>query len=266
MADALVWPPKKEDLERLYLVEKLSASKIAKVYGLKYKNPKVAESTVLYQLRKNGIKRRDPAEHVRKVTSEIVDDWVGRYEKGESLGKIAGSLFSPVTVMLHLKKRGISRRNRLTAQISAVTKYRRFPFAGGKEFEAYLIGFARGDLNVSTHGRAVRVKTATTHPLMVTHLRNLFGPYGHVQVSPRCSKLAGYEWSVQVDLDSSFLFLMQYRKKLPRWILRKEFLLFFVAGFFDAEGSIWLNETMVFGFEISITNSDWHLLKTISSA
>jgi len=33
----------KKDLERLYLVEKLSAAKIAKVFGPKYKNAKVGE-------------------------------------------------------------------------------------------------------------------------------------------------------------------------------------------------------------------------------
>jgi hypothetical protein len=87
--EGLVWPPTKEDLERLYLVERLSAAKIAKVYDLKYDSPKVAESTILYQLKKNGIVRRDRAEHVRKVTSEMVDGWVKRYEAGESLKQIA---------------------------------------------------------------------------------------------------------------------------------------------------------------------------------
>jgi len=52
-----IWPPKKEDLERLYLGERLSAMKIANVYGLRCKNPKVAESTVLYHLRMPVIRR-----------------------------------------------------------------------------------------------------------------------------------------------------------------------------------------------------------------
>jgi len=55
------------DLERLYLQQKLSASKIAIVYGLKYARAKTAESTLLYQLRRNGIARRDPAAHISKV-------------------------------------------------------------------------------------------------------------------------------------------------------------------------------------------------------
>jgi len=107
LTQGLDWPPKKEDLVRLYLVENLSAAKIAKVYRLKYKNPKVAESAVLYQLRKNGIKRRDSAEHVRKVTEDVLDEWVRRYRAGESLKQIAGELVDPVIVWNHLKRRGL---------------------------------------------------------------------------------------------------------------------------------------------------------------
>ena len=81
---ALSWPPNKEDLERLYLGGRPSARRIAELYGLarRYKTPEVAESTVLYQLRKNGIERRDPAEHIRKATETVVDDRVARYLTG----------------------------------------------------------------------------------------------------------------------------------------------------------------------------------------
>jgi intein-encoded DNA endonuclease-like protein len=263
MAGSLAWPPKKDDLERMYLVEKLSAAKIAAVYGLKYKNPKVAESTVLYQLKRNGISRREATEHVRKIRPEMVDEWARRYETGESLKQIAGGAVSPVTVWLHLRKRGLRLRDKVEAQIKATTKHARKPFDESQFQVAYLLGFSRGDLNVSTHGRAVRVKTATTHPLMVEHIRNLFGPYGHVSLSPRLSGLAGYEWNIQVDLDNSFLFLFEHRKVLPRWVFAGRFFRYFLAGFFDAEGSVWFNETTVHGFMISLTNSDRKLLEDI---
>jgi len=70
------------DLERLYLQQKLSASKIAIVYGLKYAKAKTAESTLLYQLRKNGITRRDQAAHIRKVTETRVDELGRHLSKG----------------------------------------------------------------------------------------------------------------------------------------------------------------------------------------
>ena len=49
----------------------------------------MAESTVLYHLKRNGIRRRDAAELARKVTAAMEDEWVKRYQAGESLKKIA---------------------------------------------------------------------------------------------------------------------------------------------------------------------------------
>jgi hypothetical protein len=267
LPEGLAWPPKKEDLERLYLVEKLSAAKIAERYGLigRYKTTKVAESTVLHHLKKNGIAMRDPAEHVRRVTEQMVDEWVKRYHGGESLKRIAGDLVSPVTVMLHLEARGINRRDKIQSQIAAVTKHKKYPFNGTREAIAYLIGFSRGDLNVSRHGRAIRVKTSTTHPLMIELLKKLFTPYGHVLIYPRKSELAGYEWSFQADLDLTFVFLWDYRRSLPKWIFRKKYFLSFVSGVFDAEGSIVLNQRRILKFEMGITNSDVGLLELISA-
>ena len=164
MAGNLAWPPKKEDLERLYLFRHLSAAKIAGEYGLKYKTPKVAESVVLYQLKKNGIPRRDSAEHIRKVTNEMVDEWARRYNEGQSLKEIAGATVDPVTVWLHLRKRGVQLRNRIDAQIVAVSKYQRTPFSGDKLERAYLMGLRYGDLHAVRHGRAIRVRVSTTHP------------------------------------------------------------------------------------------------------
>src|ERR1700730_7424353 len=86
--EKLAWPPLGEDLRRLYLEQKLSALKIARVYGLTYASAKTAESTILYHLKRNGIARRDPAAHIRKVTDTMVDEWMLRYQKGESLKQI----------------------------------------------------------------------------------------------------------------------------------------------------------------------------------
>jgi len=97
----LIWPPTKEDLLRLYVKQRLSARRIAKLNGLKYASEKTAESTVLYHLKRNGIERRDPVEHIRKVTEGMVDEWAKRYERGESMKQIAGSQVSPVTVFTH---------------------------------------------------------------------------------------------------------------------------------------------------------------------
>ncbi len=258
------WPPKKEELEQLYLAQRLSAMKISRIYGLKYPNPKSGESMVLWYLKKFGIKRRDKTEHARKVTEEMVDQWISRYQKGESLKRIAGEEFSPVTVFLHLRRRGVTLRDKVEAQIKAVTKYARTPFSGELTEKAYLLGFAWGDLHVSRHGRAVRIKTATTHPALIELIKNCFGRYGQVTLFPRESKLAGFEWSVQADLDRSFEFLLEKYGPVPSWVTMEDNVFrYYLAGLFDAEGSISLLESTFFGFQVAIANKDASLIQTV---
>ncbi|MDA4127352.1 MAG: LAGLIDADG family homing endonuclease, partial [Thaumarchaeota archaeon] len=258
----LVWPPTKEDLERLYLNQKLSAAKIAKAYGLKYKNAKVAESTVLYELKKNGIKRRDRADHSRKVTEAMVDEWVGRYRAGESLKQIAGEGLSPVSVFLHLRKRGLQLRDKVEAQIQAVTKHERRPFDGSETDRAYLVGFTKGDCQTIRHGRAIRVRTSTTHPGMEILFDDLFGRFGLVHRYPRKSKLTGYEWSLEVDLHPSFGFLLQSIEEAMREFGRSAATFFsFLSGFLDAEGTIYFHRKGKGGaFEVSFANSNVKIL------
>ena len=254
----LAWPPTKEDLQRLYVEQKLSAAKIAKVYGLRYANPKTAESTILHHLKKNGINRRDSAAHIRKVTDSIVDDWIVRYQNGESLKQIAGTSVEPVTVFNHLHRRGLSLRDKVEAQIKAVTRFQKTPFDGSEEERAYLLGLARGDLNVAPHGRAIRVKTSSTHPAMIDLVTSLFAPYGPVRVYPHHSRLVGYEWTIEAELDQTFRFLLDDKLRTPGTGLSRAVCLAYLAGLFDAEGSLSVAGT--FTPQLSIANTDEDLL------
>jgi len=258
----LSWPPSKEDLRRLYVEQKLSAAKIANVYGLKYANPKTAESTILHHLKKNGISSRDPAEHIRKVSEGMVDEWTLRYQKGESLKQIAGDAINPVTVFNHLHKRGVRLRDKVESQIKAVTSFEKLPFDGTEFDRAYLLGFARGDLNVSRHGRAIRVKTTSTHPGMVELFLSLFSPFGPTRVYPKFSELCGYEWTVEAELNDTFSFLLSY-KQAPPSSSRREIVIAYLAGLFDADGSIWVRGDRSFGPRASYTNKDLDLINWI---
>jgi hypothetical protein len=259
----LAWPPTKEDLERLYLREHLSAMKIAIVYGLKYPSPKTAESTVLHHLKKNGIGRRDSAEHIRKVTTEMVDEWVKRYQAGESLKQIAGEEVDHVTVFLHLHKRGLQLRDKVEAQIKAVTKHKRTPFTGNMKEIAYLVGLTVGDLYVQRHGRAIRVRIATTHPRMASLFRDLFSQNGPVYEYPKESPIS-YEWSLDCDLDKSFEFLLDRDRFIEMAFQDNGLFLAFLAGFFDAEGSLYYHKKRKHGaFEMSLANMNETLLRRI---
>ncbi len=81
--EKVTWPPTKEDLQRLYVDEKLSAAKIAKVYGLKTGNPRSAAFLVTYHLKKHGIERRDRIEELRKEMEAVVAVWKAKYQKKE---------------------------------------------------------------------------------------------------------------------------------------------------------------------------------------
>jgi intein/homing endonuclease len=262
----LAWPPTKKDLIRLYVEQRLSTRKIAKVYGLKYASEKTAESTVLYHLKRNGIGRRDSAEHIRKVKEEMVDEWVRRYAAGESLKQIARDLVDPVTVFMHLKKRGVHLRDRIEAQIEAVSKYERRPFKGDSLEKAYLTGLRYGDLNVVRHGRAIRVRLSTTHPAMAELFESLFSGYGHVSNYPRRAKLVGYEYSLESDLNDSFQFLLSKPTIRELEALSKEEVIAFLAGLFDAEGSVYLhNKRGRRNPEVFYSNTEPDLLEYVAA-
>jgi hypothetical protein len=264
--EKLVWPPKAEDLRRLYIDERLSAAKIAARYGLKYARPKTAESTVLYHLKRNGITRRDKADHVRKVTEGMVDGWVKRYEAGESLKQIAGEEANHVTVFNHLRKRGLQLRDKVEAQIAAVSKHEKHPFNGDSNLKSYLIGISKGDYWVTSHGRATRVRLGTTHPAMSALFRDLFREHGPIYEYPKLARLTGFEWSLDCDLDSSFEFLTD-ATELVRVFESKDSFINFLAGFFDAEGSIYYHNKNGRGsFECSIANSDGETIGRIVTA
>ena len=263
---ALAWPPTREDLQRLYVEQRLSAAKIAKIYGLKYASPKTAESTVLHHLKKNGIRRRDPAEHIRKVREEMVNAWVARYQKGESLKQIAGNMLDPVTVFNHLHKRGLRLRDKVEAQIEAVIIHAKLPFHGDALDMAYLCGLAAGDFGVVKHGRAVRARLGTTHPAMATLFRSLLERHGPIYEYPKLDHLTGYQWSLDCDLDQSFSFLHVAKKAPLSLVTNDTMFLAFLAGFFDAEGSIYYHAKGHRGsFELSITNTNFELLQEIAS-
>jgi hypothetical protein len=263
--EKLEWPPTAEDLRRLYLDERLSAAKIAARYGLKYASPKTAESTVLHHLKKHGISRRDKAELARKVTAEMEDAWVKRYEAGESLKQIAGNEFSPVTVFLHLRKRGVKLRDKVDALIKAVTKFRRAPFSGDNRERAYLLGFVWGDCSVERHGRAVRVRSGTTHPEFVNLFVSLFSSYGRIRTYPKLAKVTPAEWNLEVDLHGSFEFLLtKGMRRVPEILDDTHVALDFTAGFSDAEGCIYFHRKRYgVGFEFKIANKNVDLLRRI---
>ena len=75
MAEALRWPPTKEDLERL------STTRIAQC-AYWSTCPKAAESTILHHLKESGFERKSPTERILKETEAMVAGWARRHKAG----------------------------------------------------------------------------------------------------------------------------------------------------------------------------------------
>jgi hypothetical protein len=193
----------------------------------------------------------------------MVDGWVKRYEAGESLKQIAREKVDPVTVFNHLRKRGLQLRDKVEAQIEAVTKFTRTPFRGDAREKSYILAFVWGDCSVEIHGRAVRVRSGTTHPEFANLFKRTFGPYGRVRMYPKLAKVTPAEWNLEVDLHGSFEFLHEKNaRRIPQSLERRDVFPSFLAGFSDAEGSIYYHQDQcAFNFSISNTNVD--ILKRI---
>lgn len=154
------------------------------------------------------------------------------WKEGLSLARI-GRMFnrSPQVVLGYMKSHGIDRRS----LSDAMTRYPKAPFRGDDSEREYMRGFRTGDLFIGTHGRCIRATVSTTHPRMLKLMDDLFGRYGRVARSPKFLKTWNtFEWESWVYLHESFDFLLE---KPPK--LQAPFLDFF-AGFFDAEGCIYL--------------------------
>jgi len=195
----------------------------------------------------------------------MVDEWVNRYQAGESLNQIARNELSPVTVLIHLRRRGLPLRDRVEAQIKAVTKHRKTSFAGKEAERAYIIGLRIGDLHAVRHGRAVRVRVSTTHPAMIELFSDIFSEHGPIYKYPKKSPLTEFEWSLECDLNSSFEFLLDPNAEIRRIVENEALFLAFLAGFFDADGSIYYHKKATHGgFEFALTNMDAPLLRMIA--
>jgi DNA-binding transcriptional regulator WhiA len=132
-----------------------------------------------------------------------------------------------------LKKYGIDTRRK---------RYPKNPFNGSLELKAYLIGFVFGDFSVRKHRRQIQVITATSHPAQIELFSNLFSPYTATSAYPHYDRRNHrFRWVIYCYLDPSFEFLLfaKREKMVPSWILEHDgYFYSFLAGLFDAEGSI----------------------------
>ncbi len=253
--DGAIFGEDESEIKRLYLDQRLNCRQIAGHYGLACKTEAAAAARVNRRLRELGVGLRQKGFLSRKHDG-VAAEWARRYEEGESSVTIARGTTSSSVVMRYLDELGIRRRDGSQAH----TKYRKTPFYGGEREMAYLLGFTRGDVHVRRHYRSLRLATGSTHSAQLDLFTSLFVAHGPIYIYPSVSKVAGFEWSVTATVDKSFEFLVLQKATDPCEIFGKELFLSYLAGLFDAEGSLWLAEDRRFSPYWSITNSDPRIL------
>ena len=135
------------------------------------------------------------------------------------------------------------RRNNIAVRTRAEAhrKYKRSPFNGRLEDKAYLLGFAIGDLRVRAQhekSETIGIACSSTHPAQIALIRSLFSLYGRVWVG-KTSNSGVVACEAFVDL--SFSFLLPKERSID-WIFEAPSHFFaFLAGFTDAEGSIFIS-------------------------
>jgi intein-encoded DNA endonuclease-like protein/transposase len=232
----------------LYLNKKMSSLKIAERYNC-------SKATILKILKKAKVRLRQPGVPRLKASDDFLKQLY--LDKGLSTWKIAEILkCGRSTVHRKLKKWSVT-RDIATAHI----KYSRAPFSDNPIEKAYLIGFAIGDLRVRQVGKkskTVKVDCGSTRKEQIDLIKKIFSKYGRVWISKRTKT---GKTQIEAFLDESFKFLLDCRQNLEwEWINKKDFFIPFLAGFTDAEGSIFISNKRAC---YSLGNYDVELLKFI---
>jgi hypothetical protein len=147
-----------------------------------------------------------------------IPEWISLYHKGSSTTKIAGQYQIGVSTVRRHLRRHIPLRDRITASITASTKFTKRPFSGDLCEGAFLAGFVE-DCHIRQTGRLKEVSLSTTHPAMGQFFRSLFANYGHVTSLPHFEGLHGYyQYILTVYLDLSFAPFVIKTDQVPHWI------------------------------------------------
>lgn len=252
--DASVLGEDSDELKRLYMDERLSCLKIARRHNLISQTDSAAAAIVYRRLKELGVGVRRG--FIQRQYESVATDWAAMYAKGQSTTQIANGKVSPSTIIRYLDELGVKRRDSSQAH----TKYQKRQFTGTELERAYLLGFTRGDVGVTRSYRLIVLATGSTHPAQLDLFTSLFAPYGPVNTYPTISKMVGFEWGISAALDSSFAFLLLQRHTDPSGVLGKEAWMSYLAGLFDAEGSLWIKGDRSFTPFWSLTNSDSRVL------
>jgi hypothetical protein len=217
----------KEQLEDLYLKQKLSLTQIGKKFDCESTN-------ILYWLKKFDIKRRPAYYKKVDIPKEVLYDLY--WNKNWTTQQIADKYGIKYgrSILKKFKKFGIP--SKTVSQ--ATTKKFKKPFPNNLDEKAYFLGLRAGDFYAKQKNISVRVQTTSTHTAQINLTKKAFDRYGETRVYLSKNKAREDEWFIYVDLDASFDFLLKKPEKIPEWILKNdEYFYQFLAAYMDCEGN-----------------------------
>jgi TyrR family helix-turn-helix protein len=246
------------ELRRLYEQEELSQREIAKKLGC-------SKTTIADRMREYGIQPRPP--HVQPRFDITEDDLRRLYQEEklsqEQIAAIYGC--SQALVWLKMCEYGIPSRSHADAGILASGYSQlRHDFDRDQVARAYYIGFYRGDIHARMRhkgSQTIEVSCGSSKRAQIELFKTLFAPYGHIW--QREPDKRGRVWMIAF-LNLSFNFLLDLQDMIPDWILADpEVFRAFLAGYTDAEGSIWISKGYA---AFALCSCDKNILHQIHSA
>lgn len=184
---------------------------------------------------------------------ELTELYLNQRLSSREIAKIFNCAHSAIDRKIHLAKLPI--RNLAQAHII----YPRTNFSGNLIEKAYLIGFRIGDLRVRKfykNSETIHIDCGSTKIEQINLIKSLFSPYGRVWVGKPNKRRA---MQIECFLNDSFSFLLS--KEPPLWVFKNKISFArFLAGFTDAEGSIFISGKQA---HYALGNYDLSLLKKI---
>lgn len=189
-----------------------------------------------------------------KVLKEL---YLDQCQSSRKIAKLYHCAYSTIDRKIHLA--GFPIRNLAQAHII----YPRKDFSGNLTEKAYLIGFRIGDLRVRKfykNSETIKVDCGSTKVEQINLIQSLFSLYGRVWLG-RPNKQGATQ--IECFLNTSFNFLLA--KEVPKWIFGiKKYFFSFLAGFTDAEGTIFISRKQNLAV-YALGNYDLILLQTLKS-
>lgn len=171
----------------------------------------------------------------RRIDEEIERQAIELYKVQKlSIPKVAKKLrISNDSVRRILIRNNVPRRSKS----EACMKYAKIDFDGDPAELARLSGFI-DDCGAGYARKLIHVQTSTTHSAQTTLFDGLFSRYGHVSRTPGYNeRFSVYQWHLQVLLNRSFDFLIEYKRNPVKFIAAsRDFHTYdYIGGLADAE-------------------------------